>query len=174
MKIKNECGEVITTVCVILAIASFLFGTTKYAKIFGFGGSDQKTKQVTVTKTESKPYYVKAEDGTYHLLEAVKTETSTIDTNEEVKMTLWQKLKLLPMWWLILTILGFFFVPLGTIMGILNRSLWAKLKQIVTGVDNSLTVLKDDPSAIEKIKTELSKEYDTSTKELVKKIKVKL
>lgn len=173
----NKQAEVFTlTVLVLASLVAFFIGTTNnpIKSIFGFGNSGQKTTQKLVTKTESKPIIVKGDDGKQYILQMTKSETSTLDTNEEAKMTLWQKLLVLPRLWLILMVLGIFFPPIAGIMGVLNKKLWNETTKIVGGVEESLKGLNDKPEAKQTILDTLSKKYDKSTKLLVSKIKSKL
>jgi hypothetical protein len=164
------------TVLVISCISAFVFGTfTSGNGFLGFGGKTQKTKQTSVTKSESKPVFVRAVDGNTYVLQASKSETKTLNTNEEAKMTLWQKLMLLPKLWLILMVLGIFFPPIAAIMGFINKKLWGEARRIVGGVEESLKNLEaTDPAAKQKMLDTLSKKYDSSTKALVSKIKCQI
>ena len=174
---KNRRGEVFTmTVLVLVSIVAFLIGSTNnpIKSIFGFGSSGQKTRQTLVVKSESKPIFVVGQDGKQYVLQATKTEKSTLDTTEEPKMTLWQKLMVLPRLWLILMVLGIFFPPVAGIMTFVNRKLWGEAKKIVGGVEESLKGLEDKPDAKKLVLDTLSKKYDASTKLLVSKIKSKL
>jgi hypothetical protein len=170
----NKRGEVFTlTILAVACVASFLFGMINPVKgIFGLGGSGKNRTQTKIVKSESKPIIVKGADGTPYILQASKTETSTMDLSEEPKMTLWQRLMVLPRLWVILMLLGIFFPPIAGIMGILNRKLWAEAKKIVGGVEESLKDLDTtSPEAKKKVLDTLSKKYDSSTKALVSKIK---
>jgi len=175
----NKKAEVFTlTVLIAVGIAMFLLGTTNnpIKTIFGLGNAGQKTKQSVITKTESYPVFVKdVNTGKLYVLQTTKSETSTLNTNEEPKMTIWQKLLALPRLWLILMILGIFFPPVAAIMGVINKTLWNKAKQIVGGVEESLKNLETtQPDAKQKVLDTLSKKYDSSTKLFVSKIKSKL
>lgn len=177
MKQPQRKGEVFTmTVLVIAAIAGFFFGSTSnpIKSIFGIGDRGQKTKQSYVLKTESKPIIVKGDDGKQYILQATKTERSTLNTSEEPKMTLWQKLMVLPKLWLLLMVLGIFFPPLAGIMHVINTKLKSEVKTIVGGMEESLKKIDDKPEVKKEILDTLSKKYDSSTKLLVAKIKSKL
>jgi hypothetical protein len=171
-------GEVFTfTVLVIACAAAFLFGSVNnpIKSLFGIGNSGNKTKQTVTIKTESKPIIVKGDDGKTYVLQMTKSEKSTLSTNEEPKLTLWQKLLVLPRLWLILMILGIFFPPVAAIMHIINQKLLGETKKIVGGVEESLKNLDaKNPEAKQEVLDTLSKKYDGSTKLLVSKIKSKL
>ena len=176
---RNKRGEVFTlTVLIAVGVAMFLLGSTNnpIKSIFGLGSPGQKTKQTMVSKTESYPVFVKdVNTGKSYVLQTTKTETSTLDTNEQPKMTLWQKLLALPRLWLLLMILGIFFPPVAGIMAWINKNLWAKAKQIIGGVEESLKNLDSTaPETKKEILNTLSKKYDTSTKLFVSKVKTKL
>ena len=175
MKLSSNRGEGFTlTVIIIACVASFLFGSVNnpIKNLFGLGSQNQKHKQTLVVKTESKPVFIKGNDGKTYILQQTSTEKSTLDTNEEPKLTLWQKLMVLPRLWLILMILGIFFPPVAGIMGFVNKKLWGEAKKIVGGVEESLKNLDTtSPEAKKQILDTLSKKYDSSTKALVSKIK---
>ena len=173
----NKHAEVFTlTVLVLVGAVAFLIGTVNnpIKSFFGIGGGNQKTKQVKIVKSESKPIFVKGADGKQYILQATTTETSTLDTNEEPKLTLWQKLLVLPKLWLFLMVLGIFFPPVTAIMGFINRKLFGEAKKIVGGVEESLKNLDNKPEVKKEILDTLSRKYDASTKLLVSKIKRKL
>ena len=178
MRLKNNRGEVFTlTVIVIAAIAAFLLGTSNnpIKSLFGFSSSSQKIKSTSITKSESKPVFVKGTDGKTYVLQAMKTETSTLDSVEEPKTTLWQKLMMLPKLWLLLMILGIFFPPIAGIMQFINKKLMGEATKIVGGVEEALKKVEEkDPAVKKEILDTLSKKYDSSTKLLVSKLKRKI
>lgn len=168
-------GEVFTfTVLAIACVAAFLFGSVNnpIKSLFGIGNSGQKTKQQLIIKSESKPIFVKGDDGKQYVLQMTKTEKSTLDTNEEPKLTIWQKLLVLPRLWLILMILGIFFPPIAGIMHVINQKLVGETKKIVGGVEEGLKNMDDANK--QKMLDTLSKKYDSSTKQLVSNLKRKL
>lgn len=174
---SNRRSEVFTlTVLVAVSVAMFLLGTVNnpIKSLFGLGSGGQKTKQTYTTKSESRPIFVKGEDGKTYALTLTKSETSTLDTSEEPKMSLWQKLMVLPKLWLLLMILGVFFPPIAGIMAFVNRRLFGEAKKIVGGVEESLKKLDGKPEEKKIILDTLSQKYDSSTKLLVSKIKRKL
>jgi hypothetical protein len=174
---NNKRGEVLTITVIALAtlcgLVGLWFGQTPYAKALGLGATPQKIQQTSKTITESHPVFVTdSTTGKQYVLQATKTETSTLDTTETPKMTLWQKLMMLPKLWLLLMVLGIFFPPVAAFMGYINKTLGSHLKKIVGGVEESLN--NTTPEAKQKILDTLSKKYDSSTKLLVSKIKRKL
>lgn len=176
---RNRRGELATAVVILTAAVSLLIGLTftPIKKLFGFGGGDagKNTKQSFTTKTESKPIFVKGADGKEYILEQTKTETRMNDESEQQKMSLLQKLMVLPKLWLILMILGIFFTPVSAVMAFVNGKLKSTAKQIVAGVENGLaSVQEKNPEAKETMLTAMSKKYDSKTKALVSKIKAKL
>jgi len=175
MKFNNRRGEAVTLTIIAFAIISGIvglwFGQTKYAKVVGLGGPEgQKIVQQSTVKTE--PVIFKGPDGKNYVF--YKTETKINSSTEEPKMTMWQKLLMLPKIWLLLMILGIFFPPIAGIMAFINKTLAAKAKQIVGGVEDSLKQLDTTPEAKQKVLDTLSKKYDKSTKLYVSKIKSKL
>jgi hypothetical protein len=175
MNINNKRGEAITltivTFAVLAGIVGMWFGQSKYAKVVGLDSNNQKTRQVTTTKYESKPIIVKDADGKPYILQATKSETSTLDTNEEMPMSIWQKLWMLPKIWLGLMILGIFLPPVSAVMGMINHGLKKAAEQMVAGVEKGLSAVK--PEDKEKVLNELSKTYDKKTKLYVSKLKQK-
>jgi len=174
----NERGEAITLTLVVFSVLVGLvgvwFGQSKYAKVVGLGGSEgQKTRQISTTKIESKPIFVIGQDGKQYVLQATKSESSTLDTSEEPKMTLWQRLMMLPKFITLLGILGIIFPPLGLLLLRMLFMLKGNLKQIVGGVEEGMKKLDGKPE-LQLLKDELSKRYDSSTKLLVSKMKRKI
>lgn len=177
MRLKKERGEAFTlTVVILAAIAAFLIGTTNnpVRGFFGFGGGGDKRTQRQITKTVSEPIFVKGVDGKEYVLQRKATESSSLETTEEPKMTLWQKLMVLPRLWLILMVLGIFFPPLSAVMQLINRKLMGEAKKIVGGVEEALKKVDDKPEVKQQILDTLSKKYDSSTKLLVSKLKREL
>lgn len=178
MVLNSRKGEVITVSLIAIAILSGIvglwFGGTKYAKAVGLGssGDGNKTKQVSKTVTESKPIIVKDQFGNPYILQATKTEISTLDTQEEPKMTFWQRILMLPKFILILSVLGVIFPGFGLWLIRLFIKLKSNFKQIVVGIEEARKELP--PEAIAKLENSLSRKADNNTKELVKKIKVTL
>lgn len=138
----NKRGEVAMAVVIAVSLAAFLIGAAwrPLTSFLGIGGKDQKTVQKSTTVTESKPYYIKGEDNKMHLLEATKTTVSNLDTNEEVKLTIFQKLMNIGRIWVVLTVLGFFFAPLGAVMAVINR----KAKAVAVAAYDKLQEKHDD------------------------------
>jgi predicted PurR-regulated permease PerM len=178
MKKLNQRGEILiatTALLIIVGVLGFAVGASGIRKFIpGFHGNENKTKQVSVTKTESRPVFVPGPDGKPVILQVTKTETSNSQLSEEQSLSLWQRLAILPRLWLFLMVLGLFFPPVAGIMGIVNRRLWSETKKIVGGVEESLQALETTPEAKTKVLTTLSKKYDGSTKALVSKIKREL
>lgn len=148
MRINNK-GEVATAVVIAVAVATFLVGACwkPLTSVLGLGGNPQKISQKSSVIRESKPYYVKGDDGKMHLIEATKTVENTSDTNEEVKLTVWQKLMNVGRIYIVLMILGCFFPPVAIFMGMINK----KAKAIANIAYNKLTEEKDE------LKTETTK-----------------
>ena len=64
---------------------------------------------------------------------------------------------------------GLFFPPVAVIMGLVNRGLGKGTQQIVSGLEKALAKL--DETNRQKVLDTLSMEYDTTTKQLVKKLR---
>lgn len=199
---KNERGFIevgVITALVIIGILGFVVGASGVRKFIpGFGGGDTKSKQISISKSESKPIIVTGADGKPYILQATKTEISSDDFQGNQGLSLTQKLFILPKLWLLLMILGLFFPPIAAFMAMINKNLMVKTKQIVNGIESSLSSLEDkslSPQLITKLQTgaaltpdevttvldhtkakskildTLSKKFDNSTKLLVSKIK---
>jgi hypothetical protein len=169
---KGVVELALVTVMLLASIGGFLLGTTNVRKWVGLGSNDNKTKQTEITKTESKPIFVKGADGKEYVLQQTVTSMSTSDSSEEQKMSIWQKLMVLPKLWLILMILGIFFPPIAAIMGVLNGKLSGEVKKIVGGVEASLQKLPAEHKTV--VLDTLSQKLDSSTKKLVADTKRKL
>ena len=171
----NKRGEVITvgviTVAVIVGLLGFMAGSSGLSRLNPFAAKQNKTKQVTVSKSESKPVFVTGQDGKQYVLQATSVTNSTSESSEEQKLTLWQKLMVLPKLWLLLMVLGIFFPPIAGIMGLINRKLWGETKRIVGGVEESLKTMESTPEIKKKVLDTLSMKFDSSTKKLVSDIK---
>lgn len=170
MKNLNKRGEAITlSLAVITGVAillGFLFRPIVDKTIPIFGGQQ---KYVTTEKVKVEPIRIKI-DGKTYMAEQIITTTS--NSSEEAKMTLFQKVLMLPKIITILVFLGCLFPPLGAIFLWIYNKLKGGLKQIVTGIEEAKKELPIE--AIQKLDTNLSKKSDQSTKTLVKKIKVSL
>ena len=179
MKKLNQKGEIITIGIVaaglIIGILGFLAGSTGLSKFIpGLHQKDNKTIQTTVSKSESKPIFVTdTKTGQQMVLYATKTETSTSDLSEEQKMSFWQKLLILPKLWLLFMILGVFFPPIAAFMGMFNHKVKDDFSKVVASVDAGLAHI-EDPVLKQKFLDAMSKIQNTSTKELVSKIKTEL
>lgn len=175
----NERGEIViatTAVLIIVGVLGFLAGSSGLRKwVPGLANKENKTVERTVTRSESKPIIVKGVDGKEMFLYATKTETSTSELSEQQKLTLWEKLMVLPKMWLLLMVLGIFFPPVAAIMAAMHRRLWGETKKIVGGVEESLKKLEaEQPEAKKVVLDTLSKKMDRSTKDVVSKIKSQL
>ena len=175
---KNKAGFIsigVLTAGLIIGTLGFVAGSTGLSKFIpGLGHKDTKTTQTSVTKTEVKPIWVKAPDGTMHMMESSVTETSTSNGTAQQKTTLGEKLLVLPKLWLLLMVLGIFFPPLAGIMGFVNRKLYDEARRMVSGVEDGLKHLEiEHPDAQKKMLKAMSGRYDESTKKLVRKIKDK-
>ncbi len=177
MKQINSRGEVITVgliaAALIIGILGFVVGASGIRKFVpGFGGHENKTRQVSISHSESKPIFVTDQKtGQQMVLMSTKTEVSNSELSEEQKLSLWQKLMVLPKLWLFLMVLGIFFPPVAAIMGGVNRKLWGETRRIVGGVEESLKALDTTPDVKNKVLDTLSKKFDSSTKSLVADIK---
>lgn len=146
-----------------------------------------------------KPVHTVLPDGTNAILMRTTSSNQTEDSNAPVPMTFIQKLLVLPKLWLGLMVLGVFFAPVGTFMAWFNSRVKGKLedltdhheqvmtdaKKIVTGIDRAFQAIPQTlvglPGEInrehlaalivERMKGELSRTYNDSTKTLVANLK---
>ncbi len=188
----NKKGEiVITTIYVLCALVGLWFGGTKIAKAVGVGaGQDTKTTSSVVTESTIQPIKYVGEDGKTHIMYAEVGKTTTITGLDVVHMSFFERVKLLGIWWIILTIVGWFFAPVGYIMTFFNNNakkllekahteleckhdkLEGAKKNIVNSVEAALKRLEiTNPEVVKIIKDELSKAQDTNTKTLVNDLK---
>ena len=91
------------------------------------GGNGQKTTQTQSYKetiepytVDGKPAVVKLPDGSDGLLFKRVKSSESLDERVEPKLTLWQKIMRLGWWWLVLTVAGMFFAPVGFVMNAIN------------------------------------------------------
>jgi hypothetical protein len=166
--VNNKRGEVITLtvigLCVLVGVLGAFIGGSKYGKLVGIGGNDQKI----IRTVKSEPIILKGADGKDYWVQ--KTEEST--TNADVPMTLIQRVMMLPKILILLVILGCVFPPFGVILVALYSRVRGGLGQLVNGLEQAKKVLP--PDSVTTLETNLSKKMDTSLKSLVKEIKVKL
>ena len=174
----NKKGEAITigivAFSIIVGVLGFIAGSTGIRKIIPGLGGDKKIVQTHISRSESKPVILTGADGKPYILEATKEEVKIMESLDSQKMSLWQKLTVLPKLWLLLMILGIFFPPVAGIMGVINRRLYSETKKIVGGVEDSIKALENKPEEKQKILDTLSKRMDSSTKKLVSDIKREL
>jgi len=152
-------------IVLMLAIAVSVLATSMFGRYILPNTGNQKIVRSSTIKSE--PIIVKGADGKTYYLQ--KTETIINDSTEEKQLTFWQRLLVLPKLWLLLMVLGIFSPAVAGYMKIINSRLLNSAGQIVKGVENGLN--KVDTLTQEKIKTELSKVYDNSTKDLVRTLK---
>ena|SRR3990167_7844608 len=147
---SNNRGEIVMAAVIAIGVAAFVIGAAwkPLTNFLGIGGQPQKTMQKSVSVTESKPYYIKGEDGKMHLLEATKISTTNLDTNEEPKLTLWQKLLNVGRLWVVLMVLGFFFPPVAAVMAFINRKVAAAGKAALAKLQEKHDELKDEAKTI--------------------------
>lgn len=142
MRWKSCKGEVAVAIAIATSIAAFLVGACwkPLTNFIGLGGNPQKTMQKSSVIRESKPYYVTGDDGKMHLIEATKTVTNTVDTNEEQKLTIWQKLMNVGRIYIVLMIVGVFFPPVALVMQMFNK----KAKELASAAYDKLAQSKDE------------------------------
>jgi hypothetical protein len=133
MKMKNEKGAIVLAAGVVYALvgvatlAAFLFTPLKNLIQIPGEGSKSVQKQIYTTKqvpyvnpTTGKNVRVTNADGSTTLLMQEESSNQTLDENTKPELTIWQKLMQIGWWWIALTIIGFFWGPLGTVMALIN------------------------------------------------------
>lgn len=173
MNIGNRRGIVEWALAfwILTAVVGTILAWKPVSQTLGIGNQPQKQKSSMSKKVESKPVFIyKDEKGFDHYAMATKVEENTLDSSEESKLTLWQKIKNMGLGFVILMIA----FP-GTI-GAFGIKAFLKgkdnLAQLVKGVEEAKTKLPKE--SIDILDTSLSKKLDQSVKTQVKKIKVKL
>jgi len=166
----NKRGEVITLSLAVIAgcavLIGFLFRPVMDKVLPIFGGQQKYVNRETVV---TKPITFKV-DGKTYLAEQVITTTN--NESGEAKLTLLQRVFLLPKIVGILMFLGIVFPPLGLILATFYAKLKTGFKQVVIGINEAQKVLPKESSDV--LASNLSKKMDTPAKKLVKEIKVKL
>lgn len=174
MKYSNQAGVITMAILVAVAAASLLAGVcfTPLTKFLGLSNG-QKTTQKHVEKSESTPMFIKGDDGKMHLLNATKSTVSDMDTNEEPKPTIFQRIKGLGFIWVLLMIAGAFFpATIGAWMHMFNQKVisagkiaYEDLKGETTKIVQSVDIgLKTFDAAIAAHKTAM----DVATEPAVK------
>lgn len=158
----NKKG-VVEVIVILYIVAAFLGGVLLWkpaTTLLGISNTPRKIDKTIITKEEKRPVlYYTDEKGNNYVAYATKKEQSNMNTSEEPKLTLWQKIKNLGLWGIILVVLGCLFPPVGAaLMFIWNRitgALHAQIdavtqqkeelseesKKIVQSVDEGLAVL---------------------------------
>ena len=101
-----------------------------------------------------------------------RTFTTGLEETRPPKTLLQKVWSVLGPWallWGALMVAGLFFPPVAVIMGLVNRGLGKGTQQIVSGLEKALAKL--DETNRQKVLDTLSMEYDTTTKQLVKKLR---
>ena len=133
MRRLNEKGFVIEGTFAIIALISLatlaVFSLTPAKNLINIGGDGgQKTTQTQnyketmepVLTKDGSPMAVQTADGQEAYLFKRTKSSATLDQTIKPELTLWQKLLQLGWWWIALTIAGFFWGPLGTVMNMIN------------------------------------------------------
>ena len=172
MRINNNRG--VAELVVVLAVAIAFLGGFIFSPIMkgftGLGdGKKSSQKQVSSTTVKYVPVTNKLTGETI-LLQEGTWQKSSEDIVDVPKMSLWERLWALPRLWLILMILGLFFPGIAAIMAKINGGLKTGITQIVEGLESAFKKV-NNPEVEAKIKDELSKVYDNSTKRTVSTIK---
>lgn len=195
MNIQNQKGEIITAVAVTLAIIfGLVFIPNDLSKATGLQNKQNKLVQ---TKTE-KIELLKDEDGQpIRSAEGgylVKRMENTSDKDEQQQVTLWERVVALPFVLMLLCGLGVAFPFIGAHLLVLYRALKRELLsfkkdsgRIVKGIDQAFATIpltlagenlpgEIDRAALarkiqENMLTALSRNYDQSTKDLVKTLR---
>jgi hypothetical protein len=172
MNLKRK--GIVETLALLYVVLAFLGGVILWKPttgLLGIGNQPQKQKSSISKKSEKKPelVWIDQKTGKQYFAYSEKYQENSIDTSEESQLTIWQKLKNLGLIGVILVIV---FPGFGLWMFRMFLKARDNFKQLVTGIEEARKKLP--PEAMATLENDLSKKTNLDTKELVKKIKVKL
>ncbi|OGM12530.1 hypothetical protein A2V80_00855 [Candidatus Woesebacteria bacterium RBG_16_39_8b] len=125
------------------------------------------------TKVEQPVYAINTVTGDIKTVGTAKWDIiNSQDIAEQPKMTLWERIMMLPKIFALLAILGVIFPPLGIWLIKKVVTLKGNFAQIVTGIEEARKEML--PEEVKKLENNLSKKSDLNTKKLVKEVKIKL
>jgi len=158
---KNK--GVVEVIVILYIVAAFIGGVLLWkpaTTLLGISNTPRKIDKTVTTKETKRPVlYFTDEKGNQYTAYATTKEQTIMNISEEPKLTLWQKIKNLGLWGIILVVLGCLFPPVGAVlMFIWNRvtgalhtqvdivtqkqaELSVESKKIVLSVDEGLAVL---------------------------------
>lgn len=171
----NKRG-VVEALVIVYLVCAFLGGVLlwKPATTFlGISNTPRKIDKTVTTKETKRPVmYFTDEKGHQYTAYATTKEQTIMNISEEPKLTLWQKIKNLGLWGILLVVLGCLFPPVGAVLAIIwnkvtgalntqittlnekHDELTGEAKTIVASIDEGLAVM-DAAIAAAKDKPEL-------------------
>lgn len=167
---------VVETLVILYIVGAVLGGALFWKPIttfLGISNTPRKIDKTITTKETKRPVlYFTDEKGHQYTAYATTKEQTIMNTSEEPKLTLWQKIKNLGLWGILLVVLGCLFPPVGVVLTIVwnkvtgalhtqvnvlnekHEELTGEAKIIVTSIDEGLAVM-DAAIAAAKDKPEL-------------------
>lgn len=147
MRHAGKKGIVEATV-ILFIVAAFLGGVLLWkpaTSMLGISNTPRKIKQSMIKKEESKPVlYYTDEKGNKYVAYATKSEESSLDSSEEPKLTLWQKIKNLGVFGMLLVFVGLAWPPLGGILLIVWKRVSGTLKKAVENANSQLQNVQEE------------------------------
>ena len=138
---------VIEAIVILYIVAAAIVGAIFWkpaTTLLGISNTPRKIDKTITTKEEKRPVlYYTDEKGNTYVAYATKKEQSNMNTSEEPKLTLWQKIKNLGLWGIILIILGCLFPPVGAVL----MFIWNKVTGTLHTQIDTLALKHDELSA---------------------------
>jgi hypothetical protein len=118
-------------------VGAFLAGVVLWkpaTTLLGISNTPRKIDKTITTKETKRPVlYFTDEKGKQYTAYATTKEQTIMNISEEPKLTLWQKIKNLGLWGILLVVLGCLFPPVGVVLTVI----WNKVTGALhTQVDN--------------------------------------
>ena len=147
-QLKSRKGFVIEGAIVMAIGLTLLFATVwkPLSNTLGsfIGSQGQNQQKSTYKKSETIPVYWKDNKGKEHLVPYTRKEESTNFIIEEAKLSLWQKIKNLGVFGVVLVVLGFIFPPFGAILMLVWKRVSGTLKKAVENANTQMQNIKDE------------------------------
>ena len=140
---KGKCKGVVLVAVILYAVGAFLGGALLFkpvTNLLGISNEAKKHQEQVIKKKETKPVLVYTDEkGRQHIAMAVSEEYSNFEMTEQPKQTLWQKIKNLGVWGIILVCLGLAFPPVGVILSFIWAKVTAGLKTALANAENTIS-----------------------------------
>jgi hypothetical protein len=142
---KNK--GVVEVIVILYIVGAFLAGVLLWkpaTTLLGISNTPRKIDKTVITKETKRPVlYYTDKDGNNYVAYATTKEQSNMNTSEEPKLTLWQKIKNLGLWGIVLVVLGCLFPPVGAVL----LFIWNKVTGTLHTQINSITQKQEELSA---------------------------